>query len=407
MAVRTPPDLSPEIGPLFARERDDALYEFYHAFREQSPFAIPGLNMVCIGKYDHVASGFRLPGLVKQDPGRRDGKHPGWRDQVGLAQFYQSLLWENGSRHRRLRGLVNKAFTPKRVAALSDGIAQVVTDLYQDLESAGREADLARDLCSRIPMHVIGSLVGVPKADQFALLPHVLDFLLVIDPVHAAEAAARAGEASEVLHRYFLDLVAERRRSPRDDLASALIGVRDDTEELSEAELVQTIFLLFAAGFETTSNMLGNGCVALLSRPDVVARIRRDPEAGAHAATEEVLRYDPPLQFVSRIAEEQLVIGDTRIEAGTEVVFLIGSANRDPDAYENPDAFDLDRPRPPLASFAFGSHFCLGAGLARLEGRIVFGSLFDRFPGLALAGKPVRRKTFNMNGYETIPVTLY
>jgi cytochrome P450 len=408
MGVRTPPDLSSEIGPLFAQARDDtAVYEFYHAIRGQSPFAIPGLNMVCVGRYEHVAAGFRLPGLVKQDPDRRDVKHPGWRDRAGLAQFYQSLLWHNGATHRRLRGLVNKAFTPKRVAALSGGITQVVTELYGDMASAGREADLARDLCSRIPMHVIGNLVGVPKADQFALLPHVLDFLLVIDPVHAAEAADRAVAAGQVLHDYFLGLVAERRRAPRDDLASALIGVRDDDAAmLSEAELIQTVFLLFAAGFETTSNMLGNGCVALLGRPDAVARIRRDPDTGGKAATEEVLRYDPPLQFVSRIAEEPVVIGDTRIEAGTEVVFLVGSANRDPDAYPDPDTFDLDRPRPPLASFAFGSHFCLGAGLARLEGQIVFGSLFDRFPGLALAGEPVRRKTFNMNGYESIPVTL-
>ncbi|GLZ29231.1 cytochrome P450 [Lentzea sp. NBRC 105346] len=402
--MRTPPDLTERIGPMFAqRPTDDSAYEFYDAIREQSPFAIPGLNMVCVGKYEHVAAGFRLPGLVKQDPERRDRKHPGWRDRIGLAQFYQSLLWHNGDTHRRLRGLVNKAFTPKRVADLSGGVTEIVTGLYRDMAAAGREADLARDLCSRIPMHVIGNLVGVPTADQFELLPHVLDFLLVIDPVHAAEATERAVASGQILHDYFLDLVARRRRSPQDDLASALIAVRDDSAALSEAELIQTVYLLFAAGFETTSNMLGNGCVALLTRPEAAERLR---QGHARAFTEEVLRHDPPLHFVSRIAEEPVVIGDTRIEAGTEVVFLLGSANRDPAAYNDPHAFVLDRSRTPLASFGFGSHFCIGAGLARLEGEIVFGTLLEHFPGIALSGKPVRRKTFNMNGYECVPVTL-
>ncbi|MGW3964172.1 cytochrome P450 [Amycolatopsis sp. NPDC005003] len=405
--MRTPPDLSAEVGAMFTNQRSEAVYEFYHAVRERSPFAVPGLNMVCVGKYEHVTAGFRLAGLVKQDPQRRDVKHPGWRDRVGLSQFYQSLLWHNGDTHRRLRGLVNKAFTPKRVAELADGITRITTGLYHRMETAGPEADLARDLCSRIPMQVIGNLVGVPEEDQFELLPHVLDFLLVIDPVHAAEASDGAVAAGQTLHDYFLDLVAERRRAPRNDLASALISVRDeDSSMLSEAELIQTVFLLFAAGFETTTNMLGNGCVALLGRPEVVAEIRRDPAAGGQAVTEEVLRYDPPLQFVSRIAAEPVVIGDTPIAAGTEVVFMLGSANRDPAAYENPDSFELGRSRAPLASFGFGSHFCLGAGLARLEGNIVFGSLFEHFPKLAPAGEPVRRRTFNMNGYETIPVTL-
>jgi cytochrome P450 len=386
-----------------SEERDP--YALYDMVRDLTPLRVPGMDTVLIGKYDDTMAALRHPGLVKRDPARRDADKPGWRDQPGSAEFYQSILWQNPPDHTRLRKLLNRAFTPRRVQALRPAIEQRVEDLYRAMADRGT-VDLYADLAAQLPMAVIGDLVGVPDADQPDLRALVMDFLLVIDPLQPLEAVQRAERASIRLREYFADLVTLRRASPRDDLASDLIAVRDgDAGRLSEEELVRTVFILFAAGFETTANLLGNGCVALLQHPDQAALLRDDPSLAAQA-TEEVLRFDAPLQFVSRVTDGAVSLGTSVIPAESSVVLMLGAANRDPLVFEGPHRLQLTRKPSGIAAFGMGPHYCLGAGLARLEGEVVFGSLLRRFPGIELTAVPHRRLTFNMNGFTTVPVSI-
>jgi cytochrome P450 len=218
----------------------------------------------------------------------------------------------------------------------------------------------------------------------------------------AAQAQTRAAELA--LTRYLQDLVAERRAKPNDSILSALIEAEQEGDRLSAGEVVSTALLLLVAGFETTVNLIGNGTVALLGDPESWGRLRQDP-ALIPTAVEEMLRFDSPVQLTSRVATEDVEVGRMAIPAGRSVVALIGGANRDPLAFERPDDFWIDRPDPAKhLSFSLGIHHCLGASLARLEGRIAIEELTRRFPTLALAGPPVRRPLLVLRGFEHVPV---
>jgi cytochrome P450 len=198
--------------------------------------------------------------------------------------------------------------------------------------------------------------------------------------------------------------VAKRRADPDDSLLSALVAIEEDGDRLSSAELVSTALLLLVAGFETTVNLIGNGTVALLGEPGQWQRLREDP-ALIPAAVEEVLRYDSPVQVTARTATEDVDLDGTAMPKGTPVIVAIGGANRDPSVFDQPDLVMIDRPNASRhLAFSLGMHHCLGAALARIEGRIAVEELTSRYPGLELAGPPVRRPLIVTRGFETVPV---
>ena len=297
------------------------------------------------------------------------------------AQGMRTMLITDPPDHTRVRKLVNKAFTPKRVAALHDHIEAIVRELVREAEAKG-EFDLIHDLAEPLPAIVIAELLGVPVSDhrQFREWSSALIAGFASPSAAAREASV---DASRSLFGYLADTIAARRRDPRDDLISAMIEAQEEREALTDAELLATTNLLLLAGHETTTNLIGNGTLALLREPDEWRRLCADP-ALLPSGVEELLRFDGPVQATLRVALEDVVIDGHVIPTGSLVLVSIGAANHDPATFEKPDELDLARDPNPHLSFGFGTHFCLGAPLARLEARLAFEALTRSFPGLTL-----------------------
>ena len=303
--------------------------------------------------------------------------------------------------HTRLRRLVSGAFTPRTVTGLEPWIREVTVRLLADADGAAG-FDLIDALAFPLPIAVISRLLGVPAEDQAQFRAWGHDVAASLDPQMAANPHTRAAEVA--LARYLHDLVRQRRADPDDSILSALITAEEEGDKLTPGEVVSTALLLLVAGFETTVNLIGNGTVALLGDPDSWHRLREDP-ALIPAAVEEMLRYDSPVQLTSRIATEDVEVGGSVIAAGRPAVVSIGGANRDPAVFEQPDEFRIGRPDPGRhLSFSLGIHHCLGAALARLEGRIAIEELTRRYPALELAGRPARRPLLVLRGFESVPV---
>ncbi|HEX5116806.1 MAG TPA: cytochrome P450 [Pseudonocardiaceae bacterium] len=311
------------------------------------------------------------------------------------------LLTMDPPDHTRLRRLVAGAFTPTAVAGLEPWIRDVVVRLLAAADGAVG-FDLIDALAFPLPIAVICHLLGVPAEDQARFRAWGQDVAATLDPQTAATAQTRAAELA--LTGYLRDLVRERRADPDDSILSALITAEDEGDRLSSGEVVSTALLLLIAGFETTVNLIGNGTVALLGDPDGWHRLRREP-ALIPAAIDEMLRYDSPVQLTSRIATEDVEVGDTVIAAGRPVIAFIGGANRDPVVFEQPDRFRIDRPGPGRhLCFSLGVHHCLGAALAQLEARIAIEELTRRYPALEPAAPPTRRPLLVLRGFESVPV---
>ena len=305
--------------------------------------------------------------------------------------------------HTRLRRLVSGAFTPRAIAGLEPWIRDNTVRLLAAADgSAG--FDLIDALAFPLPIAVICHLLGVPAEDQAQFRAWGHDVAATLDPQTAANAQAQTRAAELALTGYLQDLVRQRRENPDGSILSALIAAEEEGDKLSPGEVVSTALLLLVAGFETTVNLIGNGTVALLGDPDSWHRLREDP-ALVPAAIEEMLRYDSPVQLTSRIATEDVEVGGSVIAAGRAVVVSIGGANRDPAVFEQPGEFRIGRPDPGRhLSFSLGSHHCLGAALARLEGRIAIEELTRRYPALELAARPARRPLLVLRGFESVPV---
>jgi cytochrome P450 len=313
------------------------------------------------------------------------------------------LLTMDPPDHTRLRRLVSSAFTPRAIAGLAPWIREVTVRLLTAADGAAG-FDLIDALAFPLPIAVICHLLGVPAEDQAQFRAWGHDVAATLDLQTAAAARAQTRAAELALTGYLQDLVGKRRANPDDTILSALIAAEDEGDRLSSGEVVSTALLLLIAGFETTVNLIGNGTVALLGDPDSWDRLRQDP-ALVPAAIEEMLRYDSPVQLTVRIATEDVEAGGTVIAAGRPTVVLIGGANRDPGVFEQPDQFRIDRPDPGRhLSFSLGMHHCLGASLARLEGRIAIEELTRRYPALELAAPPVRRPLLVLRGFESVPV---
>jgi cytochrome P450 len=305
--------------------------------------------------------------------------------------------------HTRLRRLVSGAFTPRTVAELEPWIREVTVRLLAAADGAAG-FDLIDGLAFPLPIAVICHLLGVPSQDQSQFRAWGHDVAASLDPQTAAAARTQSRVSEVALTAYLQDLVRERRANPDDSILSALIAAEEEGDRLSSGEVVRMAFLLLIAGFETTVNLIGNGTVALIGDPASWDRLRQDP-ALVPTAIEEMLRYDSPVQLTSRIATEEVEVGDNVIAAGRAVLVAIGGANRDPEVFERPDEFLIDRPDPGRhLSFSLGLHHCLGAALARLEGRVAIEELTRRYPALELAAPPTRRSQLVLRGFESVPV---
>ncbi|MEV7540952.1 cytochrome P450 [Streptomyces sp. NPDC089915] len=367
------PDISAN-DPDFAADP----YAYYARLRARGPVHQVGVSapefapaLLVVG-HEEAREALAHPGLAK------DWKTGAVLRGVAANAANSNLLETDPPQHTRLRRLVAREFTTRRVQAMRPRVQRITDELLDAMAARpGRSADLIEAFAFPLPITVIGELLGVPAPDR-ERFRHWSKEVLAPTPVPARTAHLRLAD-------YLAELVAAKSRDPGEDLLSALVRTRDeDGDALSAAELIGMAFLLLIAGHETTVNLISNGTRALLAHPDQLAALRADPDGLLDGAIEEMLRYDGPVQNSTyRYAREDLEIGGTAVPAGATVLVSLAGAGRDPGRYADPDAFDVRRAPQGHLAFGYGIHFCIGAPLARMEGRIAFRSLLDRFPGLA------------------------
>jgi cytochrome P450 len=350
--------------------------------------------------YPEVRAALADPRLLKD---WRKMAQPGRTPAETINFISTNMLNMDPPDHTRLRRLVLKAFTPRRIAALRPRVEAITSSLLDAMADSGGTVDLMRAFAFPLPVTVICELLGVPAADQeqFSAWTHT------VVATDATDGELR--EAREAMHAYYTSLLAAKRRSPSDDLLSALITARDDDESLSEPELIAMVYLLLIAGHETTVNLIANGTLALLTHPGELARLRADPSL-LPSAVEELLRYTGALNHATeRFTLEPVEIGGLTIPANKVVICAISAANHDPARFPDPGRLDLSRDATGHMAFGHGIHYCLGAHLARLEAEVAFSALLSRFPGLSLE-VPVAelrwRPSSFVHGLESLPVRL-
>jgi 6-deoxyerythronolide B hydroxylase len=295
--------------------------------------------------------------------------------------FYRNMLRLDPPDHTRLRKLVTRGFTVRRITGLRPRVQEIVDELIRDLENRAstQPVDLMAEFAYPLPLAVICELLGIPKEDRGRFREWTGD-VVSNDP----EIADRKPDAYRNLMNFVIELIHERRGRPQDDLLSALVSMRDNEDRLDDAELVSMVFLLLVAGVETTVNLIGMGTYLLLRHPDQAALLRAEPERMA-TATDEMLRFLAPIEVTTRYTLDDVRFGDTVIPKGSLVLVNLAAGNRDPRRFPDADTFDITRGDSGHLTFGGGVHFCLGAALARAEGEIAIGSLIRRFPELRLA----------------------
>jgi cytochrome P450 len=302
-----------------------------------------------------------------------------------------SILFLDPPDHTRLRGLVSKAFTPRSVEQLRPRIQEITDGLLDELE--GRESfDLMESFANPLPTVVIAEMLGVDTADRDDFKRWSDIGVMSFDPTLSEEGKKAVLEARDALDAYFQRTIAERRAEPRDDLISSLIAVEEAGDQLTTMEIITMCGLLLAAGNVTTTDLIGNGVLALLRHHDQLQKLRYDPSLIKNAI-EEILRYDSPVVISGRLAMDDVELGGCPVKKGQSINTSLGAANHDPSVHPDPEKFDITRENPQHVSFGGGAHYCLGAPLARLEAQIALSALFQRFPTLRLADEPLTWKT--------------
>lgn len=341
----------------------------------------PGGSLMILG-YREVQQVLRDPALGTVDLLARVGIVDG-----PLSTWWQRVMFSNDPpAHTRLRRLVSHAFTPRRIAALEPVVAAITARVLDELPVGG-PIDLVASFAHRVPIQVMGHILAIPPADQPVFAEWTSELGLVFAPVMTPALRTRLETTIVALDAYVSALIEERRAQPGDDLLSALITAEEDGDRLSRDELVALVANLLFAGHDTTRSLLSIGPVVLLDHPEQLRLLRADPSRWP-AAVDEILRYEPPVLGTARRTLASLDIGDLHIPAGEELSTNLLAANRDPRAFVEPHRFDIGRGGAPIASFGAGVHYCLGAALARLEGRVALGALFERHPQLALVERP-------------------
>ncbi|MEB8340975.1 cytochrome P450 family protein [Streptomyces endophyticus] len=405
------PSSAPE---LFSWEFASNPYPAYAWLREHAPVhrtTLPsGVEAWLVTRYADARQALADPRLSKNadhhdEPSHAKGKTgiPGERK----AELTTHLLNIDPPDHTRLRRLVSKAFTPRRVAEFAPRVQQLTDDLIDAFATKG-EADLIHDFAFPLPIYAICDLLGVPREDQDDFREWAGMMIR-----HGGGPRGGVGRAVKRIRAYLVDLIHRKRGALTDDLISDLIRASDHGEHLTENEVAAMCFVLLLAGFETTVNLIGNGTHALLRDQEQMRKFRAAAAQGdtsvLDAAVEELLRYDGPVEFATwRFATQPLEIGGQRIATGEPVLVVLAAANRDPARFEHPDVLDLDRRTNPHLGYGHGIHYCLGAPLARLEARTALATLMDRFPDLKLAADPAElrwRGGLIMRGLRSLPVS--
>jgi len=330
----------------------------------------------------------------------RDDKRFCNGDRVLVKTIPLSLLDMDPPEHTRVRALVSKAFTPRAVGRLQGRIREIADRLLDEV-AGRRQFDVIAALGYPLPITVIAEMLGVRSQDMGVFEGWSNTLALAVDPILGGKQVKAIKRAAEQVYAYFEGIIAERRREPRDDMVTALMTAEETGERLTHEEMLSVMLLILVAGNETTRNLIGNAVLALLRNPAQLQRLRED-RGLLDPAVDELLRYDSPVQLDGRAAREDVEIGGKRIRAGDVVISVLGAANRDPDAFDEPESLDVGRRGNSHLSFGRGVHYCLGGPLAIMEARLALTGLLDRYSSLRLAVEPEYRQGVALRGVERL-----
>jgi cytochrome P450 len=384
-------------------------YPHYELLRRVDPLHVTPHGMYLASRHADVTAILRDKRFGKDFVERSTRRYgPKIMDEPIFRSMSHWMLQQDPPDHTRLRGLVVKAFTARRVEDMQPRIQEIVDQTIGRVRAHGH-MDLIEDFAFRLPVTIICDMLGIPEEHRQTFYSGSRDGGRILDPVPLSPAEIAQGNAVNAMTQmYFQQLFELRRRQPGDDLTTQLVQAEEDGSKLTNEELTANIILLFGAGHETTVNLIGNGLLALHRNPDQLALLKAKPELITNAI-EEFLRYDSSVQMTGRVALEEIddLCGRT-IPKGESVLCLLGSANRDPEAYpDRPDRLDITRPNVRPLSFGGGIHYCLGAQLARIEAEIAISTLLRRLPHLRLddADNPEWRPTFVLRGLKRLPAS--
>ncbi len=380
-------------------------YPVYAEMRRSTPVCQvdPG-GIWAVSRYDDVMYALKNPQLFSSD-GFRQMSNPPW---VGRNPLAESIIGMDPPRHGRLRALINRAFSGAALVRLEPRVRAFSEQVVAELP-LGQPVDIVPPYAVRIPASVLGLLMEMDPAlylrlKQWADL--VSGGVSSVRPDEYERQQVALNAIAELKH-YFSELLEQRRLKPGDDLVSSLLQARVDGEALTQDEMLAFLFLLLVAGIETTMGLLSASLLILLERPELLARVRADRSL-IPAFIEEVLRYESPAHSIPRTTTQDVDLGGVRLPKGARVLLLVGSANRDEAHFPDGDRFDMDRPGPQNLAFGYGSHFCLGAQLARLEGRLALEALLNRCGRLEAGPEPIRwHRTMAVRGLGALPIVLH
>ncbi len=393
------------LSPDFIRDP----YPHYDILRRLDPVHVTPHGMYLVSRHADVSEILRDKRFGKDFVERSVRRYgPKIMEEPIFRSMSHWMLQQDPPDHTRLRGLVVKAFTARRVEDMRPRIQEVV-DQTLDRVIPNGHMDLIEDFAFRLPVTIICDMLGIPEEHRATFHAGTRDGGRILDPVPLSpDEIAKGNAANAMAQMYFHQLFELRRKQPGDDLTTQLVQAEEDGSKLSNEELTANIILLFGAGHETTVNLIGNGLLALYRNPDQLALLKAKPELIA-GAIEEILRYDSSVQMTGRVTLEDIDdLCGRRIGKGETVLCLLGSANRDPAVYpDRPDRFDIVRPNVRPLSFGGGIHYCLGAQLARIEAEIAISTLLRRLPDLRLddAENPEWRPTFVLRGLKRLPAS--
>ncbi|MEO0315746.1 MAG: hypothetical protein RI928_2202 [Pseudomonadota bacterium] len=382
----------------------DHPFAVYRALREHAPVKAMPDGSYFLTRYDDLIAIYKNPKSFSSDK-QREFK-PKFGDSLLYEHHTTSLVFSDPPLHTRVRKLISGALTPRAIASMEDSLIRLVDDLLDTVEDKAHP-DLIDDFASAIPIEVIGNLLDVPLQDRGPLRDWSLAILGALEPVVSAEAFDRGNRAVAEFIHYLEGLIAHRRThpgNPESDVLTRLIQGESDGERLSMKELLHNCIFLLNAGHETTTNLIGNGLMALHEHPAERVRLLREP-ALIKSCVEEVLRYESSNQLGNRITTETVQVGDVTMATHTRVTLCIGAANRDPAQFDDPERFDISRNPNRHLAFASGTHACVGMSLARLEGQIAIGRFIARFPHYAISDA-VRSPRVRFRGFLRLPANL-
>ena len=381
-------------------------YPTYRALRAHEPVKLMPNGSWFLTRYDDLVTAYKSTKVFSSD------KKKEFAPKYGASLLYEhhttSLVFNDPPAHTRVRRLIMGALSPRAIAAMEPDLIALVDRLLDGLAAKGRvegKVDLIDDFASAIPIEVIGNLLDVPMGEREPLRDWSLAILGALEPVVSPEVFARGNLAVKDFLGYLEGLVERRRAkpgNPLNDVLTRLIQGEDNGERLTEKELLHNCIFLLNAGHETTTNLIGNGLVALLDHPAEKARLIEHPDM-IKAAVEEMLRFESSNQLGNRITVEPVELGGTALPAGTPVTLCIGAANRDPLQFSDPEHLDIGRTPNRHLAFGTGAHQCAGMALARLEGAIAVSRFLARFPEYALSGAPMRGGRVRFRGFLKVP----